>query len=143
MITIDLDGHSKDDVSVAVSWNDIKQMARSLIAECVSQSLGGVRTYGMKNTLQALLEPTSYDDGRPIDLGAIPMPVEQPDGNIDSVAIPDSVSITANGGYSKSFLGGISFSSSLLHHPPVVNFKGPKRLEMGLFTDSCKTYLTI
>ena len=104
MITIDLDGHSKDNVSIEISWNDIKQMAWSLMAECIPQQLGGVRTYGMADTLQALLKPTAYSDGSPINLGGVHAAVEQPDGTINSVAIPESLSVSANGGYSESFL---------------------------------------
>lgn len=107
VIAIDLDGHSKDNVSVEVSWNDIKQMAWTLMAECIPQQLGGVRTYGMANTLQALLEPTAYSDGSPIDLGGVPAAVEQPDGTINSVGIPESLSVSADGGYSEPFLGCI------------------------------------
>ena len=102
--TIDLDGHSKDNVSIEISWNDIKQMASSLMAECIPHQLGGVRTYGMANTLQALLESTTYIDGSPINLGGVHAAGEQPDGTINSVAIPESLSVSADGGYNESFL---------------------------------------
>ena len=105
IITIGFDGHSKDNVSIEISWNDIKQMAWSLTAKCIPQQLGGVRTYGMANTLQALLEPTAYIDGSPINIdGVHAAAVEQPDGTINSVAIPESLSVSADGGYSESFL---------------------------------------
>ena len=71
MITIELDGHSQTNTSVSVSYDKVKSMARTLYAECLPHHEGGVRTYGLGDTLQALLEPTAYSDGSPIELGPL------------------------------------------------------------------------
>ena len=100
-ITIDLDGHSKDSVSVTVPWDVVREMTQDLILRCVTGQTGGMMTYGIAGTIERLLEPTSYD-GIAIP---VPMPaaVEQPDGSIDSVAFPPPAAgaEATEGGYSE------------------------------------------
>ena len=104
IVTIDLDGHSRTDQFVAVPWDEIKKMAQILVDLCVGLSqCGGFMTYGVGRTFESLIHPTAYE-GTNVD---IPTPawVQQPDGTVESVAIPSS---PTNNGYSK-------FSATKLH----------------------------
>ena len=101
-ITIDLDGHSQNDKYAFVPFDAVREMGQKVINTCVSYgSQGRFITYGLKTTIQALLDPTSYD-GSSIDIPA-PATVQQPDGTTDytEIAIPDEASSKAFE-YSKS-----------------------------------------
>lgn len=102
-ITIDLDGHSENDVFVLVPYDVIKEMTENLISKCVTEQMGGMMTYGMAGTLNTLLEPTAYD-GSAINV-PLPSVVEQPDGTVHSIAIPPPAvgPNVPDGGYSESF----------------------------------------
>ncbi|KAL8935009.1 MAG: hypothetical protein Q9216_005629 [Gyalolechia sp. 2 TL-2023] len=90
-ITIDLDGHSQNDVTVSIPWDVVRQVTQDLIDECASRHTGGIITYGLGNTFNALVNPTAYD-GAAIDLTAI---VQQPDGsNTFATLAPEAI---ANG----------------------------------------------
>ena len=99
-ITIDLDGHSPHDVFVQIPYDQVRSLAQIIIHACVTtRAIGGYVNYGLHSTVQALLEPTTYD-GNPVPDTSFPSAVQQPDGVVDSVAIPPPLFV--EGGYSKS-----------------------------------------
>ena len=116
MVTIDLDGHSKDDQFVFVPWNEIREMAQVIVNTCVDLvNRGGFITYGVGRTFESLIHPTTYEGNN----GDIPTPawVLQPDGAVEFVAIPSSpvineyskfygttpVSLTSSSGFPQRF----------------------------------------
>ena len=89
MVTVDLDGHSRTDQFVFVPWDEIRKLAQLLVDSCVSLlHRGGFITYGVARTFESLLDPTSYWGGN----AEIPTPawVWQPDGTIESIAVPST-----------------------------------------------------
>ena len=97
MVTIALDGHSRTDQFVTIPWNAIREMAQVVVNTCVDLARsGGFITYGVGRTFESLIYPTAYDENNP-DLPT-PAWVQQPDGTVESVAIP---STPAHNGYSK------------------------------------------
>ena len=99
-ITIDLDGHSPRDVFVQIPYDQIRTLALIIIHSCVAtRAEGGYVNYGLQSTVQALLEPTAYD-GSAISNSSSASAVQQPDGVVDSVAVPPP--LVVEGGYSKS-----------------------------------------
>ena len=108
MVTIDLDGHSRTDQFVIISWDEIREMAQVVVDNCVELAhLGGFITYGVGRTFESLIDPTAYE-------GIIPTPasVLQPDGTIEFVAIP---STPARVEYSK--LGGTFQTNPTVQSP--------------------------
>ena len=96
-VTIDLDGHSRNDQFVFVPWDEVRQMAQVVVDSCVDTlSRGGFITYGIGRTFESLIHPTAYDG----ENAEIPTPawVWQPDGTVNSVAIPSD---PASNEYSK------------------------------------------
>ena len=91
-VTIDLDGHSLSDQFVFVPWDEIREMAQSIVDTCVDfLNCGGFITYGVGRTLESLIHPTGYrGDGAEI---LTPASVRQPDGSIAYVAIPSDPSM--------------------------------------------------
>ncbi|KAI4185015.1 MAG: hypothetical protein L6R41_004387 [Letrouitia leprolyta] len=105
-ITVDLDGHSQNDVTISVPWDVLRQVTQDLIDKCASRHLGGAITYGLGNTLDALVNPVAYD-GASIDLTAI---VLQPDGSsafafLSPQAIADGYNVPV---YMKITLSGLN-----------------------------------
>lgn len=100
-ITIDLDGHSKDNVFVLVPWKKIRTIVQDIIDSCVDRShWGGFETFGLKRTFDAVISPAFSE---PNDAhNAVPAQVEQPDGTLDTtvVAIPSD---TSSSGYGELF----------------------------------------
>jgi len=94
-ITVDLEGHSMNDVFVLVPWAEIRAIARATIEYCVGRSTkGGMSTYGLRHVFEAVISPTPYDPSTE------PAAVVNPDGSIDSVAMaPGSA-----GGISESLI---------------------------------------
>lgn len=89
-ITIDLEGRSENNVFVQVSFDDVRQMAKFVIDTCVTRrQVGGRITFGLLDTLTAMVFPRSYD-GSPVSI-PVPAIVSQPDGTVDGgiVAIPN------------------------------------------------------
>lgn len=85
-ITVDLDGHSKNDVFVLVPWNQIRSIAAQIIERCVGRfQKGGIQIHGLEQTFEGLIPFTPYDP-----VTAAPAQVVNPDGLVDptSVAIP-------------------------------------------------------
>lgn len=107
VITIDLDGHSQNDVTVTVPWDVVRQVIQALIDRCASRMIGGMITYGLGNTLNALINPVAYD-GAAIDLTAV---VQQPDGS-DTFAFLAPRAIAE--GYSMSLSNNLCVGFSLL-----------------------------
>lgn len=94
-----------NDQFVFVPWDEIREMAQVIVNVCVDiTSRGGFITYGLGRTLEALIYPTTYQNTE------IPTPawVWQPDGTVESVAIPSMPAINE---YSK-FSGRPSCSIS-------------------------------
>ena len=113
-ITVDLDGHSQHDVFVLVPWNSIRLIAAEIIEECVGIfTTGGISTYGLNQTFEAFIAATPYDPSINA-IRAEPASVLNPDGSIDSVAIPAE----HRDGISES-----SFPCSILSCSPIVHFK--------------------
>lgn len=82
-ITIDLDGRSMNDVFVLVPWIEIRTIARHVIEHCVARSIkGGISTFGLHQVFEAIISPTPYNPS------VEPATVVNPDGSIDSVAMP-------------------------------------------------------
>lgn len=100
-ITIDLDGHSKDNVFVLVPWKKIRTIVQDIIDGCVDRSgWGGFETFGLQRTFDAVIHPAL---SQPNDAhNAVPAQVEQPDGTLDTtvVAIPSD---TSSSGYGELF----------------------------------------
>ncbi len=94
-ITVDLEGHSMNDVFVLVPWAEIRAIARHTIEYCVGRSTkGGMSTFGLHHVFEAVISPTPYDPSTE------PAAVVNPDGSIDSVAMaPGSA-----GGISESLI---------------------------------------
>lgn len=89
VITVDLDGHSQSDVSVTISYDMIRNIAINVKKNCVHRlSWGGWETYGLNATFRALVPPMAYDGSVPRQAAA----VENPDGSIDSVGLPEGTS---------------------------------------------------
>ena len=130
-IAIDMDGHSLDDQFVFVPWDEIRKMAQLVVDLCVGfTERGGFITYGVGRTLESLVHPTSYwgnhaDEPRPAS-------VWQPDGTVDSVAIP-SVPVTNE--YSK-------FCPTALYVLLVVE-ENPNHLIVGYNLTQSQMYLII
>jgi len=101
-ITIDLDGHSKDNVFVLVPWKKIRSIVQDIIDSCVDRShWGGFETFGLQRTFDAMIDPRLIEPNEANN--AVPAQVVQPDGTIDTsvVAIPPD---TSSSGYGKLFL---------------------------------------
>lgn len=82
-ITVDLEGHSMNDVFVLVPWNEIRAMALHVIEYCVAAgNRGGITTFGLQHVYEAIISPTPYDPSTE------PAAVVNPDGSVDSVAMP-------------------------------------------------------
>ena len=111
-ITIDLDGHSKNDTMVVVSDGYVRHMAYSLMTKCVLQRSGpegGVRTYGLGSTISQMIHnPVRYEDGSRIDDPVLMVGVEGPDGTVSQVGRMDPV-----GAFSR-VLGGVEHYSEFL-----------------------------
>lgn len=98
-ITIDLDGHSRTDQYVLVPWDEVRKMAQAVVDGCVDGlHRGGYITYGIGRVFESLLDPTAYEGGH---TEIPPAWVQQPDGTVDTVAIPPT---RAENEYSKFFL---------------------------------------
>ena len=103
VITVELEGHSQSDVSVTISYDMIKNIAINVKENCIHRlSWGGWETYGLDATFRALVPPTGYDGSIPGQASA----VENPDGSIDSVGLPEGTS--GVDGFSKYLPGRIS-----------------------------------
>ncbi len=88
-ITVDLDGYWQNNVFVLVPYNTIRDLAESINAVCVAGNEAGVfASYGLHTTTQALLDPTAYNGSAIPNMTATV--VQQPDGIVDSVALPRS-----------------------------------------------------
>lgn len=86
MITVDLDGHSRTDQFVLVPWDVVRKMAQEVVDRCVDViHRGGYITYGVERVFESLLDPTAYE-GEHTEI--LPAWVQQPDGTVESVAIP-------------------------------------------------------
>lgn len=89
VITVELEGHSQSDVSVTISYDMIRNIAINVKENCIQRlSWGGWETYGLDATFRALVPPAAYD-------GSIyrqPAAVENPDGSMDSVGLPEGTS---------------------------------------------------
>lgn len=97
-ITIDLDGHSQNDVFVLIPYDIVHDIVQDGIENCVDmRGIGAFSTYGLRNTFQSLLTPTAFDGSAISDSQTYA--VQQPDGTIDSVAVPPDPVV--EGGYSK------------------------------------------
>ena len=100
VITVELEGHSQNDVSVTISYDMIRNIAINVKENCIHRlSWGGWETYGLDATFRALVPPTAYD-------GSIfqqPAAVENPDGSMDSVGLPEGTS--GVDGFSKYLIG--------------------------------------
>jgi len=82
-ITVDLEGHSQNDVFVLIPWIEVRAIARHIIDYCVGRSTrGGMSTFGLHHVFEAIISPTPYNPGPE------PAVIVNPDGSIDSVAIP-------------------------------------------------------
>lgn len=85
-ITVDLEGHSMNDVFVLVPWNEIRALALHVIEYCVAAgSKGGTTTFGLHHVFEAIISPTPYDPS------VEPAVVVNPDGSVDSVAMPPAL----------------------------------------------------
>ena len=99
-ITIDLDGHSQNDVFVLVPWDKIRAMAQDVIGICVDGfSWGGWETYGLNATFEALMPPAPYHAIPPPD----PATVVNPDGSEDSSSVAMPEGYGGRHGFSKSY----------------------------------------
>ena len=106
IITIDLQGHSLHSTYVAVAPSVVRAMAASLITKCLELNQGGVRTYGLGNTInEMLIVPTSYDDGSPIDIWGDRSRTISPDSTVESSDGADSVMLVPPGGYGMFYMG--------------------------------------
>lgn len=87
-ITVDLDGHSINDVFVLVPWDTVRLVAQEIIDECVEPLYsGGMATFGLNHSFESVIHPTPYDPRiNPIRVATVD--VLNPDGTIDSVAVP-------------------------------------------------------
>ena len=87
IVTVDLDGNSKKNVYVLVPWKKIRRIVEDILDDCVDGlGAGGFETWGLKSTFDALANTTS-DEADDVN-NPVPAYVEQPDGSVDSVAIP-------------------------------------------------------
>ena len=88
-ITVDLDGHSQSDIFVLRPWNEVRRYTAMIIDDCVAQyTKGGIDTFGLNRTFEALVPMTPYDT-RVNPVRGAPAEVENPDGTVgDSVAMP-------------------------------------------------------
>ena len=99
VITVELEGHSQSDVSVTISYDMIRNIAINVKENCVHRlTWGGWETYGLDATFRALVPPVAYDGSTPRQ----PAAVENPDGSIDSVGLPEGTS--GVDGFSKCLL---------------------------------------
>jgi len=104
-ITIDLDGHSKDNVFVLVPWKKIRIIVQDIIDGCVDRSHWG--------GFDAVIDPTLFEPNEANN--AVPAQVEQPDGTLDTtvVAIPPD---TSSSGYGKLFRRSQSLEWSAINN---------------------------
>lgn len=81
-ITVDLEGHSMNDVFFLIPWDVIRSVAHLTILHCVGRSfMGGKSTYGIHRAFEAIIAPTPYDPGPG------PVAIVNPDGSVDSIAV--------------------------------------------------------
>jgi hypothetical protein len=113
-ITIDLDGHSKDNVFVLVPWKKIRTIVQDIIDGCVDRShWGGFETFGLQRTFDAVIDPTLFEPNEANN--AVPAQVEQPDGTLDTTVVatpPD----TSSSGYGKLFRRSQSLDWSAINN---------------------------
>ena len=122
VITVDLDGHSQHNVFVLLPWTEIRAMAEELLDACVvGLGWGGFETYGLKKTYDALINPTLYDPDEANN--PVPAAVEQPDGDVDSVAIPSD---TTTQGYGED---AFSYLPRMYHFVCCLKPAAPARLQ--------------
>lgn len=98
IITIDLDGHSKDNVFVLVPWKKVRTMAEDIIDKCIEGvGWGGFQTWGLQRTFDSVLNSTL--DDREVVKDPVPAVVELPDGTLDTsvVAIPPELPNSVHG----------------------------------------------
>lgn len=88
VITVDLEGHSREDVYVLVPWNEIRLIAAKIIQECVVDSgTGGFSTFGVNQSYEAIVASVPYDTSiNPVRVR--PQEVVNPDGSIETIAVP-------------------------------------------------------
>ena len=80
--TVELEGHSKPHETVEASHEMTRKIAINLLDNCVfDKAWGGWETFGLDRTFRALIPPTPYDQ--------LAM-VENPDGMVNSVALPEN-----------------------------------------------------
>ena len=74
---------------VSVSWDNIRLIAADLIERCVDGfNSGGMSTYGVHRSFEGVINAEPYDPSiNPIRVE--PVDVVNPDGSIDSVAVPE------------------------------------------------------
>ena len=108
VVTIELEGHSQSDVSVTTSYDMIRSIAMNVKKNCIHRlGWGGWETYGLDATFRALVPPMAYDGSIPRQ----PAAVENPDGSIDSVGLPEGTS--GVDGFSEYLTGLISANFTL------------------------------
>ena len=108
VITVELEGHSQSDVSVTISYDMIRNIAINVMENCIHRlNWGGWETFGLDATFRALVPPTGYDGSIPGQASA----VENPDGSIDSVGLPEGTS--GVDGFSEYLTGRISANDIL------------------------------
>ena len=113
-ITIDLDGHSRNDVFVLIPWKKIRSIVEDILDDCVDgYAWGGFETWGLKRPFDAVINPTLYNPNNPV-----PAQVEQPDGTLDTsvVAIPP-------GDISSSGYGNVLTPRHVQRNLPLVDFQ--------------------
>ena len=87
-ITVDLDGHSLNDVFVLIPWDQVRHLARIAINVCVDvHAEGGISFFGLNHTFESIIYRVPYDT-RINSAIHDTVDVMNPDGSIDSVAIP-------------------------------------------------------
>ena len=85
MITIELDGHSKQDVFVSAPWNALRNITNGIIERCVDgPGMGGWETYGIQDAFDAVINPAEITSTP----GSAPVGVVNPDGFVTSVGFP-------------------------------------------------------
>ena len=87
-ITVDLDGHSLNDVFVLIPWDQVRHLAQIAINVCVDvHAEGGISFFGLNHTFESIIYRVPYDT-RINSAIHDTVDVMNPDGSIDSVAIP-------------------------------------------------------
>ena len=114
-ITVDLDGHSLNDVFVLIPWDHVRLLAHIAINACVrDHAEGGISLFGLNRTFESIIYRVPYDTRINSALHDT-VDVMNPDGSTDSVAVPAG----SEDGISESFHRIIAAGHSLVNREDV------------------------